>query len=316
MAIGLRTKKLIKAGAIGALVMLVISLVSGYFYYQYSQKKEISLRQKYEKEVNEFREWAGNNETGYALKEDVKAGTKITEEMIQVVVLPPLAAAEDLVHPINLKGDNYARVDLKAKTVLVDELLYKEEMIEKDIREGEYSFIELPSKLTNEQFVDVRIQFPNGDDYILLSKKKVKDVAGLTLWMNLDEGEILSMSSAIVDAYIEEAKIYALPYVDGYVQQSSEITYPVKPNVMELIKETPNIVNIAKLNLEKQNRERLEAGLEMLKEEERQKLRNGEAANKNQVEQREQEDKMNALNEYTQQQQDLVGGQYEEGSDE
>ncbi|WP_066298063.1 hypothetical protein [Bacillus sp. FJAT-29937] len=311
MAIRLRTKKLLIAGLCGAAGMLVISLVSGYFFYSHSQDKEIKLRQKYEKEVEEYRKWAGQNETGYALKEDVKAGTEITEEMVQQVVLAPLATAENLVHPINLTGGNFARIDLKANTVLVDALLYKEEMIEKDVREVEYSFIELPSKLSDEQFVDIRIQFPNGDDYILLSKKKVKEVKGLTLWMNLDEGELLSMSSAIVDAYIEGAKIYSLPYVDGYVQLGSEITYPVKANVMEIIKESPNIVNIAKLNLEKQNRQRLDAGLELMEEDARRKLRDGEASNKSEVEQFNQEEKLNALNQMSQEQQNLVGGQTE-----
>ncbi|USK57790.1 hypothetical protein LIS82_27855 (plasmid) [Cytobacillus solani] len=311
MAIRLRTKKLLIAGAWGAAAMLLISLIVGYIFYQHTQEKEISLRKKYEDEVKEYREWAGQNETGYALKEDVVAGTKITEEMVQEIVLPPLGTAENLVHPINLEGDHFARIDMKAKTVLVDGLLYKEEMIEKDVREAEYSFIELPSKLKNEQFIDVRIQFPNGDDYILLSKKKVKEVDGLTMWTNLDEGEILSMSSAIVDAYIEGAKIYALPYVDGHVQIGSEITYPVKQNVMDLIKESPNIVSIAKLNLEKQNRQRLEAGLEAMEEEERQKLRNGEAAVKSTVEQKKAEDRINELNQLSQEQQDLVGGQTE-----
>lgn len=303
MAIRLRTKKLLIAGAWGAAGMLLISIVSGYFYYQHTQKKEISLRKQYEEEVKEYQAWAGQNKTGYALTEDVVAGTKITEEMVKEIVLPPLGTAEDLVHPINLKGDHFARVDMKAKTVLVDGLLYKEEMIEKDIREAEYSFIEIPTKLSDEQFVDIRIQFPTGEDYILLSKKKVKEVDGMTMWLNLDEGELLSMSSAVVDAYIEGAKIYSIPYVDGYVQESSEITYPVKPNVLDLIKESPNIVNIAKLNLEKQNRQRLESSLAAMEEVERAKLRQGEASTKTEVEQKREE----KINEMNQEQKELVG---------
>ena len=118
--------------------------------------------------------------------------------------------------------------------------------------------------------------------------------------MDNDEAEILSMSSATVDAYIEGAKIYALPYVDGEMQIGSQITYPVKQNVLSLIQSSPNIVNIAKLNLEKQNRANLEMGLEAMEEEERQKLRAGEESNKAAVEEQKQIDELNALNQFNQ----------------
>ncbi|PLR70520.1 hypothetical protein [Bacillus sp. UMB0728] len=311
LSVRLRTKKLITAGLWGAAAMLVLSLAAGYFYHSHKQKEELALIDKYEREVDEYREWAGQNETGYALKENVKAGTEITEDMIQQVVLPPLGTAEDLVQPVSLTTKSFARIDLKANTVLVDGLVYKEEMIERDVREAEYSYIEIPTKLTGEQFVDVRIQFPTGEDYILLSKKKVKEVDGMTMWLNLDEGELLSMSSAVVDAYIEGAKIYAIPYVDGYVQESSEITYPVKQNVLELIKESPNIVNIAKLNLEKQNRQRLESSLAVMEEAERAKLREGEQSTKTEVEQK-REERINSMNQLSEEQQDLVGSSNEE----
>lgn len=142
----------------------------------------------------------------------------------------------------------------------------------------------------------------------------MKERNGLTMWMDNDEAEILSMSSAVVDAYLEGAKIYALPYVDGEMQIGSQITYPVKQNVLSLIQSSPNIVNIAKLNLEKQNRANLEMGLEAMAEEERQKLREGEATNKNLVkqertEQQRETDELNALNQFNQE------SEIEEGSE-
>ncbi len=44
-------------------------------------------------------------------------------------------------------------------------------------------------------FVDVRIKFPTGQDYILLSKKKVEDLSNNRVWYHMNEKEILSMSS-------------------------------------------------------------------------------------------------------------------------
>lgn len=306
MSIRLRTKKLIWAGVIGASVMLVISAVGGYLFYTKSQERELKLKEEYRKEIAALNETAKLNEVGYALKEDVGQGIKITEDMLVPVTLPKAAKAEDDLGPIEVNTVNfYTRTDLKASTTLVRSMVYEEEPISNDVREGEYAFIELPTKLKQDDYVDIRIQFPNGDDFIFLSKKKVKEVTGLTMWMNMNEGEQLTMSSAIVDAFVEEAKIYAMPYVDGPMQRESTITYPVKTNVLDLIKNSPNIVNIAKLNLENQNRQRLESGLQAVDDEDRQKLRSGQSQSDSKREQHDADRELNATNNINQE--NLVG---------
>lgn len=316
MNIRLRTKKLLWAGVIGASIMLILSTVAGYFFYTKSQEREIKLRDKYRAELSVLNETVAQNEKGWALKQDVERGEIITQEMVEQVTLPAAAKSQDTIEAVSLSStDRYARADMKAKTVLVETMLYEDEPISDDVREGEYSFIELPTKLKNDDFVDIRIQFPNGDDFIFLSKKKVKEVNGLTMWVNMNEGEQLTMSSAIVDAFVEEAKIYAMPYVDGPMQDASMLTYPVKSNVLELIKSSPNIVNIAQLNLEKQNRQRLDAGLNAIDDETRQKLRQGQSQSDSKREQDDAERELNATNQFDQPNQDDLIGETNEGAD-
>lgn len=319
MNIRLRTKKIIGAGLIGAGIMLVIATISGYFFYTKTQERELALKKEYRDQIDIMSETVKQNEKGYALTEDVKQGARITKDILKEVTLPAAAKSTDGIELLEVDVvDYFARADLQENTVLVGSMVYEENPITSDIRETEYAFIDLPTKLTNDDYVDVRIQFPNGDDYVLLSKKKVKDVAGLTVWMDLGEGELLTMSSGIVDAFVEEAKIYALPYVDGPMQADAQITYPVKKNVLQLIKESPNMVNIAKLNLEKQNRERLEAELEKMDSEQRHKLRSGEAKNESEKKQDEKERELNAANQFDKEptQEDIVGGTTNEGDDE
>ncbi|MCM3358164.1 hypothetical protein [Psychrobacillus sp. MER TA 171] len=315
MKIRLRTKKLIWSGLIGAATMLIISGVGGYFYYQKTQERELALKQQYKEQMEELELTALQSEVGYALTRKVERGDQITRDMLVKVSLPFAAKAENIMIPTQFEtAQFFARTDLEEKTIMVSSFVYQDVNVENDVREVEYSLIELPTKLAPNEYVDVRIQFPNGDDYIIFSKKKVKERNGLTMWLDNDEAEILSMSSAVVDAYLEGAKIYALPYVDGEMQIGSQITYPVKQNVLSLIQSSPNIVNIAKLNLEKQNRANLEMGLEAMAEEERQKLREGEATNKNLVkqertEQQRETDELNALNQFDQE------SEIEEGSE-
>lgn len=266
-------------------------------FYTKSQERELALRTKYKAELDVLSETVQQNAKGYALKEDVERGSILTKDLLVEVTLPNAAKSVDALELIDVNNfTHFARTDLKANTVLVDSMVYKEENVPNDLREGEYSFIELPTNLKSDDFVDVRIQFPNGDDYIFLSKKKVKDVVGLTLWVDMNEGEQLTMSSAIVDAFVEEAKIYAMPYVDGPMQAASQVTYPVKSNVLELINESPNIVNRATLNLERQNRQRLENELNKTSKEERMKLREGQSKNDNAREQDDAERELNEMN--------------------
>ncbi|MGF9975489.1 SAF domain-containing protein [Viridibacillus arvi] len=320
MGIRLRTKKLINAGLAGAGIMLVVSSVGGYVVYSNAQENAIKLKQEYKQEIADLEKVAASNKTVYSLTKDVKKGDKITESMVEKVYVPAAAAPSDSIRDSFLEmNEYYAKTELKAKTVLSDAVLYEEENIENDVREAEYAFIELPSKLVKEEYVDVRIQFPSGDDYVLLTKKKIKNVLGLTVWLNIDEGEILTMSSAIVDAYIEGAKIYAIKYVDEHMQTRSQMTYPVKMNVQELIKESPNVVDIAKLNLEQQNRKRLNATLSELGEDDKQRIKSGNTATKAAIteneDKRSEEERINALNEASQEdaQNELVSGSSLEG---
>lgn len=317
MGIRLRTKKLIYSGLIGAGAMLLVSSAGGYFIYQNTQEREIALKEEYQSKTEELQAIANQSEIGYALVSEVAKGTEITDDMLKKVYVPDAAAATDRYLTLEMIGTSnplYARTDLTAHTILTSALVYEDENITPDVRKAEYSFIELPTKLKIDEYIDVRIQFPSGDDFVLFAKKKVTDLLGLTVWMNVSEGEILTMSSAIVDAYVEGAKIYAMPYVDEHMQDSSSMTYPVKTNVKELIQSSPNVVNVAKLNLEKQNRARMESALKQMAVEARSKVENGESATQSAVseetEKRTAEEKINALNT---EQEALIGGTNEGG---
>lgn len=301
------------SGIVGASIALVMSGVGMYVLYSNGVDKEVKLNAQYQKELSVLNETSKLNEEGYSIVEDVDRGTLITEEMLQKVVLPKGAKPEDSVSVQDINAsDYYARADLKKSTVLLDSSVYTDGMIENDVREGEFSFVELPTKSKTGDMVDIRIQFPNGNDYVLLPKKKIKEREGITMWLNVDEGEQQLLSSAVVDAYVEEARIYAVNYVDGDMQDAPKITYPVKSNVLNIIKETPNIVDIAKLNLAQQNRERLDNALQQVTSEIKSKLREGYNKNSENQKRDDSERKLNELNEEQVSQEDLIGVPVEE----
>lgn len=316
MGIRLKTKKLIYSGLAGGALTLALCSAGGFYLYSEAQEKEIALIKKYEARIDELELTAAQNHTAYSLKKDVQKGTTITPGMLQPVYIPDGGNSTDVIGTEDLKKGKsfkfHAKTDLKAKTILVESMLYDSENITNDMREAEYSFIEVPTNIKTDSYVDIRIQFPTGDDFIVLTKKKIKNIAGVTVWMDIEEAELLTVSSAIVDAYVEGAKIYAIPYVDEHMQEKSIMTYPIKNNVKELIVESPNIVSIAQLFLEKQNRARLDNNLKVMSEEQKSKIDVGDKKVKSNVSEENaratEEERLNEINRQAEQQQALVGG--------
>ena len=147
-----------------------------------------------------------------------------------------------------------AKIDAKANTIISQSLIARSnEIATDDVRQQEYNTVVLPIDLVTGNYIDVRLQLPSGQDFIVISKKRVTipNVSGEyltdTVQMNMTEDEILSLSCAIVEAYkIEGAKLYATKYTEAGLQQASSPTYVVNNEVASLMDSDPNIVDKAK----------------------------------------------------------------------
>lgn len=105
----------------------------------------------------------------------------------------------------------------------------------------------LPSQLKNNSYIDVRLSLATGQDFIVLSKKKVLGTNATTVWLQLNELEINLMNNAIVESYIiQGAKLYAAPYVEAGMQKKSIPTYVASSQVVNTINRNPNIIEEAK----------------------------------------------------------------------
>ena len=162
-----------------------------------------------------------------------------------------------------------AKVAMKANTVITKELLAKgENELADDMRREEYNAFILPMDLVTGDYVDVRLMLPNGQNFIVVSKKEVEipNIGGQdstdTVWMNVSEGEILAISSAIVDAYrINGAKLYVDKYTEAGMQKAAIPTYVVTSETYTLLQNDPNILQKAKNEL--LNRYRNESNVDL-----------------------------------------------------
>lgn len=259
-----RQKQLILSASIGAVSMLLICGIIGYFVIDNLQHKHRNQTVTIKQELQTTKDIINLERIEVpALNKDIAAGNILKADDIKYVSLPKNAVPEDISDKSSLIG-RYVKLDLQKNTPVLDSMLYEDEITTDDIRSQEFRLIELPTKLKNNDFVDVRVKFPTGQDYIVLSKKRVEDLSNGTVWHQMNEKEILMMSSAIVDAYINNANIYALTYIDPAVQKKAATTYPPNQDVLDLIESDPNIVDVATTELERRYRQKLESSLQSL----------------------------------------------------
>lgn len=130
-------------------------------------------------------------------------------------------------------------------------ILESTEEVTDDLRIHGFPYIQMTSRLKPGDYVDVRISFANGGDFVLLSKKKIQGLGPLreegtnAIWLTVSEEEILRLSSAVVDAYLNQgSSIYAIQYVSEN-QKEAVVNYVVSDLIKQLMEEDPNIVKMA-----------------------------------------------------------------------
>ena len=143
-----------------------------------------------------------------------------------------------------------AKIDMTANTIVTsDSIARSGELTTNDLRLAEYNMLTLPTTLSVGDYIDVRLTFANGQDLIVLTKKRVESLFGNTIGLYLTEDEILYMNSAIVESYIMTASnLYVIQYVEPGMQEESYATYEPTVEVQNLIKANNNIVKTARVN--------------------------------------------------------------------
>lgn len=263
--IRLREKKLIFAGLIGAVSMLVICLIAAILYTNQLKNRFVNQRVVLEQELSDTQKQLSEETIAVpVVNKNMQAGEKISLDQLTTVQIPKTAVPDGVVMDLKDLDGKIAKLNLPAKSPVTSLMVFDDEIITNDERNQEFSLIELPLKLQKDQYVDVRIKFPSGQDYIVLTKKKVEDLSAGTVWYHMNEKEILNMSSAIVDAYMNDATIYALSYIEPGLQEKSTSTYAANKEVLDLIDSDPNIVEKATTTLERTTRQNLEKSLNAL----------------------------------------------------
>ena len=245
MAINPMQKKARNSFLLGMLITFVICAVLVAAFYMLTilpEKKKEDTR--------------GKEVTAYVLNRDIKSGEKVTADMFTPISTYQSMVPQNYINSANVASldENkalIAKIDMSKNTVVTtNSVVTEDQAVTNDIRTMEYNMFTLPINVDIGDFVDIRITFPNGQDYIIASKKEIKNIQGNTITFELPEQDILMLNSAIVESYIMTASnIYIAKYVEPGLQEKATNTYTPTAEVIKLIASDSNIVSSAKKEL-------------------------------------------------------------------
>lgn len=245
MAVNPMQKKARNSFLLGMIITLIVCAIIGVILYI----AVIGPENKASKEK-------GTATKAYALNRDVKSGQEITADMLSPIntysnLIPQNYIDSTILTSVESGKKVVAKVDLYKNTILTASTATTEEnTVTKDVRTMEYNMLTLPINLTIGDYVDIRITFPDGQDFIVIAKKEIKNIQGNTVTFDMSEADIVMLNSAIVESYIMKASnIYIAKYVEPGMQEKAANTYVPTAEVIRLIETDSNIVSTAKNEL-------------------------------------------------------------------
>lgn len=195
-------KKLI---IVGVILGFVLSGVATFFITNYFHNKETEQLTSQIATLNANLDAIGPIVTCYTVQSATFPGQEITEDLIVEQSIPSsfkndsFATIEDLV-------GLYSKVAITPGTPITKDMVMSEEVVD-SMREVDISGNRWPIGLKEGDYVDLRITYPRGEDFIVLSHKRVMSITEQTLKVHMTEEEQHLYQAALVDYYLSRGHV-------------------------------------------------------------------------------------------------------------
>lgn len=230
-------------------VILAIALVFGGYYL--AKIKYDKLIFDYNQQISNLKQQLddiGQLTPAYIVAVDVPKNKKIDISDLKQVYVQQKIAQISITNPSEIKGKFY-RIDLKAGTLLLKNLVV-DDPIKDNERLYDVVLDEIPIGLNKNDYVDIRVSMPFGEDFIAMSKKRVYDIYGNILKLKVDEKDLHVYNSMLIDKILYPGtRIYAVTYVEPGTQKAALDYYPVSRNVFSVLVSDPNLLEKVKQDM-------------------------------------------------------------------
>ncbi|WP_162463320.1 SAF domain-containing protein [Paenibacillus psychroresistens] len=176
--------------------------------------------------------------------EGISPGKKVEESDLTVKEIPESFITQSFIlDPESIIG-KYYRVGISAGTPLSNDLVMVDPM-DDTTREFDVVSSVMPIGLKIGDYVDYRIVYPLGEDFIVLPHKRVEAINDKTIKIKLKEDEIHYYQASLIDYFLqsdEGATLYLSKYVEPGIQKAAIPYYAVPKNILAIMIADPNII--------------------------------------------------------------------------
>ncbi len=247
---------------VGAILGVVACCVATWFFTNQHAQKQIESIAADRAAVQAQLDAMGEPVTCYTVAAQVSPGTQLTADLLVEMSVPSTWLTEDycalsdiIQEYITVTEDGeqktesgmYAKTYINPGTPITKTLLMTDKIVD-STREIDVVANRWPIGLKQGDYVDIRITYPMGEDFIVLSHKRVYEVNEQTLKLHMTEEEMHLYQAALVDYYIHLQSgmdIYFSKYVEPGVQEAATPYYSVPENIATVCFADPNIVDAA-----------------------------------------------------------------------
>lgn len=225
--LGPMKKKMITTGVIAFLIPCVLF---AFIFFMYNSRKSSQIAELTRQSRIVYRYvMSGDQPIGHVVSSNDLVLAEVKEisapsDSFEVLYSGDLMIKNDMARAVGKK----LKIAVKDKTILTSAMFLTEnDYVSSDLRTKEFNMISLPSDLQVGDYIDIRILFPTGEDYLVVAGKEVKQIGSSsdsnTIFLNLTEEDILRISGAVIESYISDSvNVYAVKYVNPYQQLFSE----------------------------------------------------------------------------------------------
>lgn len=238
--------------------IITAALVSGIWaFIMYNRTKTIT--EKFEGEIAQLTstlDALGPNVDCYTVTDEYvnhvdgdTTGQVIEENALQTISVPESLVGDTYITDPSKAIGRYFKVNVQPGTPLTSDLIMAEKY-DDTLRDVDIVCDSWVVGMREGDYVDLNMTLPGGQDYIVLSHKRVQHIGSKTIKLYLDRDELSTYNGAIVDKYRQESgqvpvRLYLTKYVEPGVQAEATEFYAVPDAVRTAIMNDPNIVDKA-----------------------------------------------------------------------
>ena len=203
----------------------------------------------------------GPIETVYTTTAVSYPGQEITEDDIVEQSMPSSFICENYVRNAEELIGNYFKIALTPGTPITTDTImtYK---LDDSLREVDITGNRWPVGLKTGDYVDFRITYPYGEDFIVLSHLRIENITEQSLKVYMTEAQQHYYQACLVDYYLNKEKgadIYLNKYVEPGIQKEAICYYSIPKNIEAIMLLDPNIVDKAQASVNADVRSRIES---------------------------------------------------------